>query len=88
MFPVISTDGATFIDDNSLFFTGCSFVALMKDFKILLFGLGTHILIPPFPNLPSVTFYLSQFALKKIVLIFFAAEYNAPLIKKLRKGGS
>jgi len=40
MFPVISTDGATFIDDNSLFFTGCSFVALMKGFKILFVWTG------------------------------------------------
>ena len=53
--PVITTDGATFIDDNSLFFTGCFFIAPMKGFKILLFGLWTHMLMPPFPNLASVT---------------------------------
>jgi hypothetical protein len=46
---------------NMSYFKGSlrSFVALMKGFKILLFGLWTHVLIPPFPNLASVTsFYV------------------------------
>jgi hypothetical protein len=41
MLPVISTDGSTFIDDNSLFFTGCFLISLRNGLKVLLFGLWT-----------------------------------------------
>ena len=39
---LITIYGITFIDDNSLFFTGCLLITLMNGFKIILFGFWTR----------------------------------------------
>jgi hypothetical protein len=43
--PVITTDGATFIDDNSLFFTRCFFVAFNPQLRTGLLMEETHSVI-------------------------------------------
>jgi len=42
MFPVVTTNGATFINDNRFLFAGGFFISLIKNLKILFLGLWTH----------------------------------------------
>ena len=49
---------------------------------LLLLGLWTHVLLPPFPNLASVTFFMRQFVFLKIIDIQMELPYILPIRKQ------